>query len=91
MNETFHYGEDRLTAGLATKLATKEVRGIINNSARERINNNRNCIDRIIQNHRVVYGVTTGFGILADKIISEEDTTLLQYKLLQSHSVGVGG
>jgi histidine ammonia-lyase len=39
---------------------------------------------------KTVYGVTTGFGILANTKISEEDTATLQYKILQSHSVGVG-
>jgi histidine ammonia-lyase len=90
MNEEFNYGEGKLTTGIATKLALKHVQGVISNSAKQKIINNHRCIHKIIQNNRVVYGVNTGFGILADKIISEEDTTLLQYKLLQSHSVGVG-
>jgi histidine ammonia-lyase len=34
--------------------------------------------------------VNTGFGILANTRISEEDTHMLQHKILQSHSVGVG-
>jgi histidine ammonia-lyase len=38
----------------------------------------------------MVYGINTGFGILSNKKISEEDTRTLQYKILQSHSVGVG-
>jgi len=37
-----------------------------------------------------VYGINTGFGILANTAISEGDTAILQYKILQSHSVGVG-
>ncbi len=37
-----------------------------------------------------VYGINTGFGILANTKISEEDTLTLQHKILQSHSVGVG-
>jgi histidine ammonia-lyase len=39
---------------------------------------------------RSVYGINTGFGALASTKISEEDTKTLQYKILQSHSVGVG-
>jgi len=37
-----------------------------------------------------VYGINTGFGILADTAISAADTITLQHKILQSHSVGVG-
>jgi histidine ammonia-lyase len=37
-----------------------------------------------------VYGINTGFGILSNTKISEADTRTLQYKILQSHSVGVG-
>ncbi|GAA4330654.1 histidine ammonia-lyase [Flaviaesturariibacter amylovorans] len=44
----------------------------------------------IVDEGRTVYGINTGFGILADTPISEGDTRLLQHKILQSHSVGVG-
>jgi histidine ammonia-lyase len=43
-----------------------------------------------VENNKTVYGINTGFGILANTKISEEDTATLQYKILQSHSVGVG-
>lgn len=39
---------------------------------------------------RVVYGINTGFGDFADKIISHENRALLQINLIRSHSVGVG-
>jgi histidine ammonia-lyase len=37
-----------------------------------------------------VYGVTTGFGRLADVVISEQDRTLLQTNLVRSHAAGLG-
>ncbi len=43
-----------------------------------------------LTNNKTVYGINTGFGILANTKISEEDTATLQHKILQSHSVGVG-
>lgn len=39
---------------------------------------------------RVVYGINTGFGDFADKIISQENRAQLQVNLIRSHSVGVG-
>lgn len=40
--------------------------------------------------NRVVYGINTGFGDFADKIISPKDRAQLQINLIRSHSVGVG-
>jgi len=37
-----------------------------------------------------VYGVNTGFGILARQQIPPDDVVELQYRLLRSHSTGVG-
>jgi histidine ammonia-lyase len=43
-----------------------------------------------VDENKTVYGITTGFGILANTKISSEDTVTLQHRLLESHSVGVG-
>jgi histidine ammonia-lyase len=40
--------------------------------------------------NRVVYGINTGFGNFADKIITHEQRSELQINLIRSHSVGVG-
>lgn len=39
---------------------------------------------------KVVYGINTGFGNFADKIISIEDREKLQLNLIRSHAVCVG-
>jgi histidine ammonia-lyase len=39
---------------------------------------------------RVVYGINTGFGNFADKIITHEQRSSLQINLIRSHAVGVG-
>ncbi len=39
---------------------------------------------------KVIYGVNTGFGPMAQYRISEENRTQLQYNLIRSHSSGVG-
>lgn len=38
----------------------------------------------------VIYGVNTGFGPMADRIIAREDLQELQYNLVRSHAAGVG-
>lgn len=40
--------------------------------------------------NKVIYGVNTGFGPMAQFKISDEDTHQLQYNLIRSHSSGLG-
>ena len=60
------------------------------NAAIKKIRISQQYVQEIVKDNRTVYGINTGFGILANTAISEEDTATLQYKILQSHSVGVG-
>lgn len=39
---------------------------------------------------KVIYGVNTGFGPMAQFIIGEKDTVNLQYNLIRSHASGMG-
>jgi histidine ammonia-lyase len=87
---TFKYGIDTLTVEKAIQLSTGKLLGIIDDAAKQKINQSQQHVNQIVENNDTVYGVNTGFGILANKKISEEDTRTLQYKILQSHSVGVG-
>src|SRR5919206_2640722 len=47
-------------------------------------------IEKVLSEHRVVYGVNTGFGILARKRVADGDVTELQRRLVLSHAVGTG-
>ena len=47
-------------------------------------------IDRIVAEDRTVYGVNTGFGLLANKRIPHDDLASLQRNLVLSHCTGVG-
>jgi histidine ammonia-lyase len=57
---------------------------------RERMGASREVVRRIVEEGRVVYGVTTGFGDLSTRFISPEDTRKLQRNLVRSHAVGTG-
>jgi histidine ammonia-lyase len=59
-------------------------------NARERMAASRAVIDRVVASGETVYGVTTGFGDLADVRISPEQTATLQRNLVRSHAAGVG-
>ena len=47
-------------------------------------------IDEIVADDAIVYGVTTGFGALANTRIPPEQAAELQVDLLRSHAAGVG-
>ena len=87
---TFEYGIDQLTVGKALAIASGDLKGMLSKEARERITRSQQQVQQIVDDNRTVYGITTGFGILANAKISDEDTRTLQHKILQSHSVGVG-
>src|SRR5688572_29871185 len=90
MPEIFNYGIDKLTVGIAIALANGKCKGIISGEAAKKIEDSRDHVKQIVENNKTVYGINTGFGILANTKISVEDTATLQYKILESHSVGVG-
>jgi histidine ammonia-lyase len=50
----------------------------------------RKLIDKWVDEEKVIYGVTTGFGEFANVRISREDLAKLQENLIISHSTGVG-
>ncbi|MDX1658557.1 MAG: histidine ammonia-lyase [Nitriliruptorales bacterium] len=62
----------------------------LGNTARERMEAARAVVERALENDEVVYGVTTGFGALANTRISAERAAAMQHALLRSHAAGVG-
>lgn len=59
-------------------------------AALERVGSSRAVVEKIVQEHRVVYGVNTGFGKLSDVHIPDESLKQLQTNLVRSHACGVG-
>lgn len=90
MNNHFNYGTDHLTVSKTIAIATGQLKGRLQPAAIQKIKASHEHVQQIVQANKTVYGVNTGFGILANTPISEDDTATLQYKILQSHSVGVG-
>jgi histidine ammonia-lyase len=59
-------------------------------AAADRMRASRSVIDRLVAEGATVYGVTTGFGDLADVRIEPSQTIDLQRNLVRSHAAGVG-
>lgn len=56
----------------------------------EKVNKARALVDRYVEEGKVVYGITTGFGKFSDVTITGDETVKLQRNLIISHSCGVG-
>ncbi|WMC09961.1 histidine ammonia-lyase [Oceanimonas pelagia] len=48
------------------------------------------CVNRMVAEDRTVYGINTGFGLLANTRIKPEDLETLQRSLVLSHATGLG-
>lgn len=59
-------------------------------AARDAVASSRAFIDAKVASGERVYGVTTGFGRLAEVVIAPEERTALQHNLVRSHAAGVG-
>ena len=56
----------------------------------EKVNKARALVDRYVEEGKVVYGITTGFGKFSDVTITGDETVKLQRNLIISHACGVG-
>jgi histidine ammonia-lyase len=62
----------------------------IAHAARERVARARDFVDRRFADGEAIYGVTTGFGRLANISIDPADAVALQVNLVRSHAAGTG-
>ena len=58
--------------------------------ARARVAAARACVERQFEAGAIIYGVTTGFGRMANVVIDREHALTLQRNLVRSHSAGTG-
>ncbi|HZT97132.1 MAG TPA: histidine ammonia-lyase [Chloroflexota bacterium] len=63
---------------------------VLTDDAVRAVDASQEVVERAVRNNVVVYGVTTGFGKFADRVIPPESLQELQRNLLRSHAVGVG-
>ncbi|MBS0658192.1 MAG: histidine ammonia-lyase [Verrucomicrobia bacterium] len=59
-------------------------------AARQRVAASRAVVEKLQRGKRAIYGINTGFGILADTRIAPSQIEQLQENLILSHAVGVG-
>src|ERR1700744_6580514 len=59
-------------------------------AALERVERNRQTLERILSTGTAVYGISTGFGALVSNTVAPELQRHLQVNLLRSHAAGTG-
>ena len=62
----------------------------LSDSALTAIEASADCVDRIVASGKTVYGINTGFGLLAQTRIPADKLADLQRNLILSHSCGLG-
>lgn len=89
--KTYEIGSSQLTYDLIEKILRDGAKLTLSDEGRARIQHCREYLDHKTDNNtEPIYGVTTGFGSLCNKHISQDDLSTLQENLVKSHSCSVG-
>jgi histidine ammonia-lyase len=80
-----------LTPEIIKEIVEKKGRLILSDESRALINKCREYLDHKLENNtEPLYGITTGFGSLHNRIISSDQLKKLQENLVMSHACGMG-
>jgi len=85
-----HLSPGRLTLDQLRSVWTNPVAVAVDRDARARIDAAADTVAGVIAEGRIVYGVNTGFGLLARTHIDATRLAELQRALVLSHSAGTG-
>lgn len=81
---------DRLSLADVVAVARHSAPVTITEDTLERVSRFRESVERLAEADRPVYGVSTGFGALAQRHIPDSLRTQLQKSLIRSHAAGMG-
>ncbi|MGC1181455.1 histidine ammonia-lyase [Legionella sp.] len=90
MSEPFILHPGQLTLQSIKHVLSKKLPCTLSESALNVINSAHQIVLKVIQEKKIVYGVNTGFGSLANKKISSENLKQLQRNIVLSHACGTG-
>lgn len=80
-----------ISIDLIKNILKNDIKIELSEESKKRIERCREYLDnKTLQTDRPIYGVTTGFGSLCDKVISHDDLGKLQKNLVMSHACGTG-
>jgi histidine ammonia-lyase len=88
--KTVYIDGDHLTLEEVLEIAEERARVKVGPTAAKKMKRSRDFVEKALREGEKIYGVTTGFGLLSDKVIDRSQIEDLQRNLIRSHSVGVG-
>lgn len=80
----------RLTLSQLRQVAREHIHLRLADGCRAVIDRSVETVHNLIDNGRVIYGINTGFGLLAHTLIPHEELEQLQRSIVLSHAAGVG-
>jgi histidine ammonia-lyase len=63
---------------------------VLSDAAKKQVERAAEGVQRLLREHRIAYGITTGFGAFKDRVIPEDQVEQLQRNIIVSHAVGMG-
>ncbi len=79
-----------LTLEQLRRVGSSRVEARLDDRARERMERSAATVRATVESGRVAYGINTGFGAFANRVIPADKTRRLQLNLVRSHACGVG-
>ncbi len=90
MTVTISAQANQLTLATLRAAWQEPVQMSLDDEVRERIGRSRQTVSEALTGEQPVYGINTGFGLLANVRIADDELAQLQKNLILSHCVGVG-
>ncbi len=90
MEPTITIAPGALTLDQLRTISRQPVRLAVDPAYREQLQRSAATVAAVIKEGRTVYGVNTGFGLLANTRISPAEIKKLQHSIVLSHAAGVG-
>lgn len=91
MKNIYYIGQRELTIDDLEWIISDNIKVELAPEAKERIQKCRDYLDRKMETQQEpIYGITTGFGSLCERTVTNEDLSTLQENLVKSHACSVG-
>ncbi len=80
----------KLTLAQLRSVSKTHIQLSLSTDSRKAIHKSVATVRNLIENGRVIYGINTGFGLLAHTVIPRDELEHLQRSIVLSHAAGVG-
>ncbi len=88
--ETLRLYPGQLTLQQLRRIQNGPVKLALSHESAEQIRRSSDTVREIIDQGRIIYGINTGFGLLANTVIPSDELEHLQRSIVLSHAAGIG-